>query len=382
MAQPNEDERRYQLAIGFIPKVGPALTKQLIAHVRDAKSIFEAPVGKLAKVQGVGPAFIENLRKHKDAALKEADRVLNQAMQDGDRMVWYTDPDYPDRLKLAEDAPTLFFYRGNADLNAAKIVSIVGTRRATEYGKQVTEDIVKELAVRYNDAIVVSGLAFGIDIIAHRAALTQGLNTIGVMATGLDQIYPGQHRSTALQMVGQGGLITEHNYGTKVEAHFFPARNRIIAALSDAVIVVEAYDEGGALITANLGDSYNRPVLAVPGPIYSAASIGCNALIAKQKALIYSQFEDLEKALNWDVIYKSTPNALIPTLSSLPLEQAEKQVLGFLIKHNDPHVDIISRGLGFSMNQLATLLLNLEFAGYVKPLPGKKYAPKVTVKLD
>src|SRR5690606_16227964 len=216
--------------------------------------------------------------------------------------IFYTDKNYPTRLKQINDAPSLLYVKGNVDFENQKMVAIVGTRKATEYGKRCVEDLVAELVP--HRATIVSGLAYGIDIHAHKQAVKNDLPTFGVMGSGMDIIYPSAHKETAKKMFANGGLITEHPFGTKPDAHNFPARNRIVAALSDAVIIVEAAAKGGALITADIANSYNKDVFAMPGNLRQSHSAGCNNLIKSNRAHLLTSVKDLEYIMNWDPAVK------------------------------------------------------------------------------
>lgn len=369
-----EQEKQAQLALRFTPGVGDVLLRYLISAFGSAAGVFAARPGKLEKVRGIGPGLAQSIAKKSTFA--EAETLLLHARQAGVQLLFYTEAEYPDRLKRLYDAPVLLFYKGTADLNAPRSVAIVGTRQATEYGKRVTEEIV-ESAQKHN-ALIVSGLAFGIDITAHRAALRVGLPTVGVMASGPDVMYPAAHAKTARQMAETGGILTEHSFGIQPDARFFAARNRIIAGLSDAVIIVESARKGGGLITAEYANNYHRDVLAVPGDLRRPLSEGCNELIRKNKALIYTGIECLEEALNWDgdgkTTTKSAQAALAATLDLSQFTNEESQILSLLRLGVEVHVDDLAWQAQLPMGRLSSLLLNLEFQGFVKTLPGKRYA--------
>lgn len=243
-----DDSLLYELALTLIPGIGPQLTRQLMSYGSSARNVLHLPPGKLRRVPGVGEATVRVLTgPEREAALKKAEASLRKAEQEQVQILFYTSKKYPSRLKQLPDAPVLLYYQGPADLNAPKSVAIVGTRQATDYGREQTEALVRGLAP--HQPLVISGLAYGIDILAHRAALQEGLPTVGVMATGLDVIYPAAHRKTADKMRETGGLLTEFPFGTGPDRYNFPARNRIIAGLADGTVVVEAAEKGGALIT-------------------------------------------------------------------------------------------------------------------------------------
>ena len=365
----------HELALTLLPGIGPQLTRQLMSYGGSAKNVLMMPPGKLRRIPGVGAATVAILTgKDRETAFRMAEADLKKAEKDGVEIIFYTSKRFPSRLKLIPDAPAIIYYQGTADLNAPKTVALVGTRQATDYGREQTERIIEGLLP--HRPLVVSGLAYGIDIMAHRAALQAGLETVGVMATGLDIIYPAVHRKTAEKMREQGGLLTEFPFGTPPDRYNFPARNRIIAGLSDGTVVVEAAIKGGALITAELALSYDRDVLAVPGNLSSAASAGCNALIRDNKAALYAEPRDLEQLLNWDAAlhqsgkFKPTPSysaddftvdefGLITVLAAAPGRELQMDELAW--KAQQP------------IYIVASLLLGLEFRGVVRALPGKKF---------
>ena len=281
--QPNNDFL-YAVALSLIPKLGPGTYKKIILHCGSAASFFNLPSGKLERIQGIGPKLLA-FRKKKLNYLQEAEQIIEAANQNQIQVHCFQDENYPGRLKSIPDAPPVLFSRGNLDLNPKRTLGIVGTRKATQYGKNITQQITEELS-RFGPCII-SGLAYGIDIEAHRAALARNLPTIGVMGSDLNTIYPSTHRKIAEQMMDCGGLLTEYKLGTDMSPSNFPQRNRIIAGLSDALIVVEAAKKGGALITAEIAFSYNREVFAVPGNLQSKYSEVCNDLIRNMKAGIY-----------------------------------------------------------------------------------------------
>jgi DNA processing protein len=255
------------------------------------------------------------------------------------------------------------------DLNATKIIGIVGTRKATDYGKEAVEKILSELIP--HNTLIVSGLAYGIDICAHKTALNNNQPTIGVMASGMDIIYPAVHKEIANRMIDNGGLITEYPFGSKPDAPHFPARNRIIAGLCDAVIVAEAADSGGALITAEIANSYNREVFAVPGNLGNKYSEGCNKLIRSHKAHILLNVKDLEYNLNWSTDENVKPKPAPMDLSSF--DEEEQEVLTLMKEKEGILIDDLSWKSQIPVSKLASILLNLEFQGVIKSLPGKKF---------
>lgn len=361
-------ERLAFLALHFVPGVGNFLVKQLISYCGSAEAVFQSPKGKLLKIPNVGEVTAQSIKT--GAPLREAEDEFGKAQKEGAEILFYTDDKYPSRLREIEDAPSVIYWKGQANLDHAKIVALVGTRQATAYGKKVTERLLDEL--KPHRALVLSGLAYGIDIQAHKEALKNELPTIAVFGNGLDTIYPGQHRDTAHKMLNHGGWITENSFGTKPDAHNFPARNRIIAGLCDALIVVEASEKGGALITANIANSYNKDVFAVPGPVDGPFSAGCNQLIKSNRANLLTGVADLEYIMGWNA---ATPEpARSPQLQLHLLSPEEQQIVRLLQEKNAPvGVDEISWRTGIPQGTLASLLLTLEFNGSIKSLPGKMY---------
>ena len=367
------DDLFHELALTLLPGIGPQLTRQLMSYGSSAKNVFTLPPGRLRRIPGVGEATVKLLTgPARTLALQRAEAGLRQAEKEGVELLFYTSKKFPSRLKLLADAPALLYYQGPADLNAAKVVAIVGTRQATEYGREQTEALVRGLVP--HNPLVVSGLAYGIDILAHRAALQEGLVTVGVMATGLDVIYPAAHRKTAEKMRETGGLLTEFPFGTAPDRYNFPARNRIIAGLADGTVVVEAAEKGGALITAELALGYDRDVLAVPGSVSSAASAGCNNLIKQNKAALYSQPLDLEQLLNWDAaLYQTGKFQPPPTYYAADFSTDEFTLISVLLATKEVLMDDLAWRAQLPIHAVAALLLGLEFRGVVRALPGKKF---------
>ena len=360
------NELVFQISLELIPGIGSKAIKQLISYCGSASSVYSTPKSKLLKIPGVGEKLAQLISDSKP--IKEAETILVSAEKIGAEAFHYTHPDFPNRLKQVDDAPNILFKKGNADLNPKRSIAIVGTRKATPYGKEVTEKIVRELA--NHEVQIVSGLAYGIDIQAHKSCLDHSVSTIGVLAGGLDRVYPSIHKQYAEAMQLDGAIVSESIPGTKPDPHLFPARNRIIAGMADAVIVVEAAAKGGALITAHIADSYNRTVFAVPGDLGHSYSEGTNHLIASQKAIIYTSIDDLIYNLHWDIeSKKAIPKALID------LDIPEQSIYDTIQENRSPlEIDLIATRTQIPINQVASHLLNLEFKNLVKSLPGKKFA--------
>ncbi len=359
----------HQLALTYIAGIGPMLSKQLVSYCGSAEKVFEANKSKLLRIPNIGEVLAEQIVLQGRQALSRAEIEIQKAENQGIKIFSYLDNNYPQRLKQLEDAPSILFYKGNADLNQSRIISIVGTRQATDYGRGITEDIISEIK-KYNP-LIVSGLAYGIDITAHRAALKNGLQTLGVISTGLDIIYPDVHKNTAQQMLIQGGLLSEHTLGTEIDQRLFPRRNRIIAGLCDAVIVVEAGEKGGALITAENANDYHREVFAVAGNINNKYSLGCNQLIQKHKASIFVSVQDFAESLNWKLGQYESP--LLKKKITFDLLPEEQIVYDLLSQNKEMHLDDLGWQSQLGVSRVAAVLLNMEFKNLLKALPGKKF---------
>lgn len=366
-AQMNE-ELLYQIALKKLDGIGATRAKKLVSYCGGVQQVFEAPKKKLLTVPGIGQGLISKLNR--TSALELAEPELKFIEKNKIRPIFYLDKDYPKRLKHCEDSPLLLYTSGNMNLNVPKVVSIVGTRNATGYGTKITERLIDGL--KAHDALVVSGLALGIDVIAHRAAVQTGLQTVGVMGNSLDRIYPYQNKAVGEKMKAHGGLITEFESGTKPDRENFPQRNRIVAGMADVTIVIESAIKGGSMITAQLATGYNRDVMAVPGAIDAPWSSGCNYLIKSNKAHMIEGIEDLEYLMGWD----RQPKAESQTQKQLfvELNEEEQKVYELLKEINKESLDNISLGSGMPVSKTSTLLLELEFKGVVKSLPGKVYS--------
>jgi len=364
------ESKLYHVGLSMLPHVGGTLAKQLINYCGSAEAVFTSPVRHLSRIPGIGEKIIGGI-KNSSTILDRAEREIIKCEQEEVQILTYSDEAYPERLRHIFDAPILLYYKGQAKLNQSRVISIVGTRQATAYGKEVVATIVNELSTY--QPLIVSGLAYGIDIHAHRAALKAALPTIGVMGNGMDTIYPAMHRQDASQMLLNGCLLTENPLGTKPDARKFPARNRIIAALSDATIVVEAAVKGGALITANLANDYDREVFAVPGNWNQPYSKGCTKLIKEYKAHILTQATDVVELLNWDVDAPKGEEKQKPVFQ-VELDNEEQQLVDVLAKQTEAmQLDVLSWHTQFSVSKLAAVLLTLEFKGVIRSLPGKKF---------
>jgi len=362
------NEKLYQVALSLIPNIGPVLSRQLINHFASPEAIFTATRGKLSKIPGIGDKLSKMIPDEK-IMLKKAEQVISNSEKTGVTIHYYKEKSYPARLHPVADSPIVLYTKGNVDLNGSRNIGIVGTRKATQYGLEATQEIIQQ--AKTASPAIISGLAYGIDIQAHKEALKAGLPTLGVLACGLDSIYPSRHRAVAEKMLEKGGLISEYPVGTQTDPRFFPARNRIIAALSDAVIVVEAAKRGGALITGNIAFSYDRAVFAVPGDLKSSYSEGCNNLIKQLKASIYTSFKDISETLNWDIEDEKIEKKSKSYEKLTGNDQVVVQTL--LANKKQMHLDQLSWQSQIPLGKLAGVLLQLEFDGMIKPLPGKEY---------
>ena len=362
-----EQELLYRIALSRVKGINKSLAQHIHETVASLELFFELPEAQLQKLTGItGRILLDETRK---TALQEARKEIEFIQKGNITPLYFTDPAYPQRLLDCIDAPPLLYYRGNADLNAAKIVSVVGTRRATEYGKSFCEAMIRDLADYFPQLIIVSGLAYGIDICAHRSALKYGLNTIAVLAHGLDHIYPSTHRSTAVEIVSRGGLVTEYPGYHHMHPAFFVARNRIVAGLADAVVIVESREKGGALITAGIAESYHRDVFALPGSIKSDSSAGCNHLIRRNRAALITSADDLVEAMCWNAPrHKAVQRSLFPDLTD------EEQVIAdYLKEKGEGQINRMTVDLNQPLSQLLSVLVELEFKGVIKALPGGIY---------
>jgi DNA processing protein len=364
----NLENLRYHLALSQAPKVGPGIFKAILAYSGSAKAFFELNKAKAARIPRVGEKLLE-IQKQGESLLQKADDLINLCERKGISIHVSTESNFPSRLKMQEDGPVIMFTQGKGDLNFERSVGVVGTRSATTYGKSITRKIVEDLLPYH--PVIISGLAYGIDIEAHRAALQIGLPTIAVMGSPITQIYPATHKKTAEQLQETGVLMSEYAPGSTMVPGNFPARNRIIASLSDALIVVEAAEKGGALITAEIAYSYNKDVFAVPGNLQSPFSEGCNHLIRKMKASIYTGPNDIAEALFWSK--PGEEKIKKPVLDLAGRDEEDTAILQLLLEKGESEIDQISYQTEIPLGMLSSRLLSLEFEGIVKSLPGKKF---------
>ncbi|WP_297100950.1 DNA-processing protein DprA [uncultured Draconibacterium sp.] len=363
----NED-LKYKVALSMLPNIGGILARNLVAYIGSAEGVFSQSAKALTKVPGIGEMYARQIKKSN--VLPQAEKELEYIDKNGIQLHFYTDKTYPRRLKSCVDAPLILYTKGKMNLDAERIISIVGTRNATEYGRSIVDDLCRAIAERKYNALIVSGLAYGIDVHAHRSALNYKLPTIGVIAHGLDLLYPAIHKQTAQKMQEHGGIVTDFPSNTKIDPANFIKRNRIIAGLADATIVVESAKKGGSLITAEIASSYNRDVFAFPGRAGDTYSKGCNQLIRNNQATLIEGIEDLEYFMGWE---KTDKVDAVQSSLFIDLNPEEQKVVDLLKAKGDLFIDQISAEIKLPVSRISAMLLNLEFKNLVLALPGKMY---------
>ena len=364
-----DSELLYQLALTLIPNIGPVQAKILLQHC-NAEEIFHAKKTYLEKIEGIGPVRAAAITAFRD--FSQAEEEIKFIEKYKIKPLFLTDAAYPKRLLNCYDSPTLLFYKGDADLNASKMVAIIGTRSHTDYAKQITEKLVKELAAQ--NITIISGIAFGVDSIAHKAAIKNDLPTVGVLAHGLDQIYPAEHAGLAKDMIkNKGGLLTEFRSQSKPDKHNFPTRNRIVAGMSDATIVIETGIKGGSMITAELANGYNKDVFAIPGKVTDSKSTGCNYLIKSNKAMLLTDAQEILEVMGWEEKTKGSKVRKSQREIFIELTKEEKILIDILKEKETVHIDELNIKSGLSSSAVAAAILNLELQNVMLSLPGKLY---------
>jgi len=361
---------RYKIGLSLINGIGPLNAKKIIASLGDVEAVFNEKKKNLLKIDGIGESLASNIINQN--VLEVADKELEFIEKNKIKTHFYLDKNYPYRLRQCPDAPLLFYSLGDFISDKRKIISIVGTRKSTKYGQSNCEKLIEELSIRGHDVSIISGLAYGIDIIAHKTALKNNLETLAVLGHGLDRIYPFTHRKTAEEIIQNGALICEFPSGTNPDRQNFVKRNRIIAGLSDVTIVIESGKKGGSLITADIANSYDRDVFAFPGRINDSQSAGCNYLIKTNRASLIEGIDDLEYLMGWDSGDKKKRVAEQQKMFT-DLTEDEQVIIELLREYGELQVDLISMRTKMPQGKLSGLLLSLEFAGFVRTLPGKVY---------
>ncbi len=359
----------YQIALTLINGIGDVNAKSLLAYCGNAEEIFKQKKGHLLKIPGIGETNAKSIVSSHHLLMR-AEQEIKFIEQYKIQALFYTNEAYPSRLKLCSDSPIMLYYKGHADLNAEKIVAVVGTRKPSDYGKEKTKEIVSDL--KEHNVLVLSGLAYGVDVIAHKTALDNDMLTVGVLGHGLDRIYPLSHDKIAKRMIKQGGLLTDFMSGTNPDAVNFPKRNRIVAGLCDALIMIESKRTGGSLITATIANSYNKDVFALPGRAGDVLAEGGNGLIKRNKAALIENVEDLLDAMQWQKKEnKKSKIKQIPLMLDLSVD--ERAVVDQLSGKGAQHLDVLCQSTQMPISKLSAILLQLEFSNLVKSKPGKMF---------
>lgn len=360
-------ELLYEVALTLIPGIGDVNAKKLIAYCGGAEAVFEEKRKNLLNIPGIGERTVESIVSQN--VLQRAERELHFADRNGIRILYYLNSDYPRRLQHCYDSPVIIYCKGYTDLNVEKIVGVVGTRNVTDYGKTLTEKLIQDLVD--DDVLVVSGLAYGVDTCAHKAALKNNLTTAAVLAHGFQTIYPSANASLSRKMIESGGcLLTEHISGTEPDKENFPKRNRIVSGMIDCLVVVESAAKGGALITAEIANNYDREVFAFPGRIGDTYSEGCNKIIKTNKANLLTNVDDLRYIMRWNDDRKIQPKQM---RMFREFNQEEQKVMDVFGDDNIVYLDKIITDTMLSPTKIASVLLSLEFDGILAALPGKRY---------
>lgn len=358
----------YQIGLTLLDGVGDVLAKNLVAYCGSAEQVFKTNKAQLEKIPGIG-SYTSNAISQSKFVLERAEKEVKFIEDNHIQALFFTDKNFPQRLKNCSDSPVILYYKGNADLNTEKIVAVVGTRTPSPYGREMAEKFISDLTD--TGCLIVSGLAYGIDITAHKVSLDNGLSTVGVLAHGLDRVYPSVHTNYAEKMISQGGLLTEFMSDTNPDKENFPKRNRIVAGMCDALVVVESKRGGGSLITATIANSYNKDIFAFPGKVGEVLSEGCNGLIKSNRASLIESTADLMYIMNWNQEVKKKTTSQIPLF--LNLSDEEQTIIKAFDNKNQLHVDEICYATNFPISKTSGHLLQLEFSNVIKSLPGKIY---------
>ena len=369
-----DEQLRYRIALASIKGMNRLLAESLLQQVGDVSAFFTLTPHELSDLVGCNSSLFS--QEERGRALRVASDEVTFIRNKGITPLFFTDSDYPQRLLECDDAPLMLYYKGNSTaLQAPHVVSIVGTRHATPYGKNFVETLVKELSDSCPDTLIVSGLAYGIDVAAHRAALRYGLPTTAVLAHGLNTIYPSVHRNTAIEMLERGGLFTEYTSQQITHKGFFLARNRIVAGLADAVVVVESGLKGGSLFTATVAGDYHRDVFALPGRVGDISSMGCNQLIRNNKAALITCADDLIEAMGWATRKEAPTQASLSVVDTANLTPDEQNIMHYLANQGEGQINRMAIELNTPIATLSAMLVELEFKGCVVAFPGGVYRP-------
>ncbi|HMQ48730.1 MAG TPA: DNA-processing protein DprA [Saprospiraceae bacterium] len=357
----------YKIGLTLLPNVGPITAKNLISYCGSPEAVFASSTKALLKIPGIGPQTAQYIREKQVLDRAQVEWELMQSLQI--TPLYYLDDNYPSRLKYLADSPVLLYFKGNFDWQAPRMVAIVGTRKPSHYGVAVCEELIEGL--KDYQVAIVSGLAFGIDVCAHRKALECQIPTIGVMGNGLRYVYPAEHRQVAAQMLENGGLLSEYTANTAPEREHFPMRNRIVAGLCDALIVIETQKRGGSMITAQLANGYNKDVFAVPGRVKDKYSEGCNQLIKAHQAALAESVADIAYVMRWEECSKTKA---VQGAFFQELDEKEQMIISLIGQGDAVGIDALTATAKMHNSEMAGLLLELEFKGLIKALPGNRYA--------
>lgn len=355
------------LALMRVDGVGDIVAKRLINHLGSAEAVFKAKKSQITAIEGIGEVVYSSLKNSNTFQLAEAE--MKFIADNNIKPYYYQEAAYPERLKHCIDGPVVLFTSGNISLENRKTISIVGTRQMTSYGSDFCRKLIEDLAPL--NPVIISGFAYGVDIHAHTIAMEQNLQTIGVVAHGLNQVYPKVHKKYVSKMEENGGFMTEFWSTSNPDKENFVRRNRIVAGLSEATIIIESADKGGSLITANIANDYNRDVFAVPGRITDKYSMGCNNLIKSQRANVLTDAADLIYMLNWQL--EDEKKKPVQKQLFVVLEDEEQKVYDYLLKHGKELMDVIALECEMPIFKISSLLLNMELKGVIRPLPGKLF---------
>ena len=361
-----ENRKLYEIALTLVSGIGDVVGKKLVAYCGGAEAVFFENKKALTAVPWITDNVVKSIVSQQ--VIKRAEEEICFIERNGIKPLFYLDKEYPKRLQHCHDSPMMLYYKGNADLNMAKVVGVVGTRNVTDYGRYAAESIIENLSA--DNIMIISGLAYGVDAAAHRAALKYDLATVGVLGHGMQTIYPAENRKLSQKMLEKGGVLTEFVNGTKPDRENFPKRNRIVAGMVDCLLVVESALKGGAMITAELANSYDREVFALPGRVGDTYSDGCNHLIKTNKANLITCAADLRYIMRWDVDTKVVAKQM---RMFRDFSEEEKKVMDAFGNDNVIHLDDIIVSTDLSPSKIASVLLSLEFDGVLTALPGKRY---------
>ncbi|WP_194768236.1 DNA-processing protein DprA [Tamlana sp. I1] len=362
-----ENDLLYTLALQHVPNIGDVTAKKLIAHCGSAEAVLNEKKHNLLKIDGIGQVILSEL--HKPHHLKEAEKELTFIRNNAIQVSYFESETYPEKLKHCIDGPILLFQSGKINLKQQRIISIVGTRKITTNGVAFCEDLIEQL-LPYNP-VIVSGFAYGTDITAHKAAMKHGLQTVACLAHGLNQVYPKVHKKYMVGMEENGGFFSDFWSDAVFDRNNFLKRNRVIAGLSEATIVIESAEKGGSLVTADIANSYNRDVFAVPGRTTDSQSLGCNNLIKHQRAHMLTTPADVPYILNWELEDAKKP--AIQKQLFVELDASEKSIYSYLKDNQKQLLDVIALECQLPIFKVASILLNMELKGVVRPLPGKLF---------